>query len=816
MKLVLSRSLSILLAWCTAHLLPAQFGAEHEASVEGPVSVRPADIDSDGDLDLVVGTRAGLGWLENTDGAGTMAAFASIGAVDIFVHVDDLDADGDPDIVSSVDLNGGIRWYANAGAGNFGAPQIISASASASDLVSGDLDGDGDHDLVFAMENGDVAWCANTDGLGTFGALQTIATAQAADGVQCTDLDGDGLNDVLWSNHAAGPVSYALNLGGGTLGPVQTIAGCQLGRIADIDGDGLGDLVSYSSASSAISWQRNLGGSFDPVLQVVGTGIAAPTDIVLEDLNGDGAFDVGVTEQFPDRLVWYANEDGTGGFGSEQEAGSGLSAPRSPVVGDLDGDGDGELIATSIGQQRYVWYDNLSMASFTISGRAYNDRDNNGVFGGTDHGLAGVAVQLSDGTTAYTNAAGMYFFQVAAGTYTIEVDTMTGWAFSTPDPTLTVNVPFTGEASLGNDFAFSAQGSSPELTPVLATGPRKCGYEIHYWLDVTNTGNEVGSATLVLTLDPLNTFASSEPAYTAHSGQHYTWDLHDLAPTHSRRVLVRVLVPSPEYIGTTVVDSLRSELRQSGTLVHAATWVEEHTLTCSYDPNDKQVMPVGATAQHFVATGQRLTYTIRFQNTGTAPADDVVVFDTLDTDLDPATFEILGASHTMQVSMTQDHVLRFAFPNIQLPDSGANEPASHGHVTFSIEPYAGTPDLSVAENAADIVFDLNAPVRTNTVFNTFSAGYVGLNEMGPGTAPSSLTLRPNPITGVSILQLPEGSGETRLTLLDARGTTVREWSAPAGTQVLVDRTGLSSGLYHLRVWDGVAGSGPIMIRAMVY
>jgi len=815
MKLSLSRGLSILLVACAGQTLRAQFGLEHAIPIEGPVSVAPVDLDLDGDVDLVAGTRAGLGWLQNTDGQGTMGALVGIGAADIFVHAADLDADGDPDIVSSVDLNGGIRWYANAGAGTFGAPQTISAALSASDIRSSDLDGDGDPDLVFALENGDVAWSANTDGAGSFGALQTIATAQAAEDMQCADLDGDGLQDLLWSNRAMGPVHFALNQGGGSMGPIQTVTGSQLGRVADIDGDGLDDLISYSSASSALSWQRNLGGAFDAVLHDIGTGIASPTDLVAADLNGDGTIDVAVAEQFPDRLVWYANEDGAGGFGAEQEAGSALSAPRSPAIGDLDGDGDAELIATSVGQQRYVWYDNLSLASFTISGRVFNDRDNNGVFGGIDHGLNGMAVRLSDGSVAYTNAAGMYSFQVASGTYTIEVDTLSGWAFTASDPELTVNVPFTGEASLGNDFAFSATGSVPELTPVLTTSPRKCGYEILYWLDVTNTGNEVGEASLALSLDPLNTFVSSEPAFDSRSGQRFTWDLHDLAPTHARQVLVRVLVPSAENIGTTVVDSLRSELRQMGNVVHSTVWTEAHTLTCAYDPNDKQVMPEGATPQHFVATGLHLTYTIRFQNTGTAPAEHVVVIDTLDAHLDPATLEIMGASHTMHVSMTQDHVLRFDLPNIQLPDSGSNEPASHGHVTFRIGPDAGLPDLTVVENSADIVFDVNAPVRTNTVFNTFSEGYVGLGDAGTGSATLVPVIRPNPITDVSMVQLPEAAGPVRMTFSDVRGTVVREWTVPAGVPARVERTGLAPGMYYLRATCADARFMPFLIKAVV-
>ena len=797
-----------------AGTLQAQFGSEHEIPIEGPVSVRAADLDADGDADLVVGSRAVLGWFENTDGAGTMGSLVTIGSTEIFVHVADLNADGEQDIVCSLDASGGIRWRAGLGAGSFAAAVTISPTDAAVAIASTDLDQDGDPDLVFAMENGNIEWAENTDGLGTFSAPGSIAAGQSADHVQAVDLDGNGSPDLLWSNSIAGPTSYALNQGGGVMGPVQTHGTGQLGRAVDVDGDGLADLVSYLSASSTISWQRNLGGSFDPSLVSVGTGVMSPSDMIGADLNGDGSLDLAVTEQYPDRLVWYANDDGNGSFGEEQEVGGGLMAPRSPIVADLDGDGDGELMSASVGQQRYVWYDNLSQASYIIAGRVYNDLDHDGSFGGVDHGLAGIQVRIAGGATTYTNASGVYSFEVIPGNYTVEMSSMDGWDF-TADSSLTVNVPFTGEAALGNDLGLFADSDQPELTPVLTTAPRKCGYVINYWLNVTNSGNQVGDASLSLTLDPLNTFVSSEPAFSTHSGQNYGWDLHDLAPTHARQVWVTVLVPSAESIGATIVDTLRSELRQGGTLVHSGVWIEEHLLTCSFDPNDKEVVPIGQTPQHLVATGQRLNYTIRFQNTGTAPADNVLVIDTLDADLDLSTLELTGASHAMHLSITQDNVMQFFFPDIQLPDSGSNEVASHGFVGFSIEPRPALPDMTVAENAADIVFDLNAPVRTNTVFNTFSEAYVGIQDESMAAAGPDLVIWPNPLTSTSLVHLPGNQGPLQLIMIDVRGQVVRTWNVQNSATVVIDRAGLRAGLYQLSYIPADRSTPPSLARLVV-
>jgi hypothetical protein len=64
-----------------------------------------------------------------------------------------------------------------------------------------------------------------------------------------------------------------------------------------------------------------------------------------------------------------------------------------------------------------------------------------------------------------------------------------------------------------------------------------------------------------------------------------------------------------------------------------------------------------------------------------------------------------------------DGELVFTFDGIQLPDSGANEPESHGFVTFRASPLEGTPSGTTIANTAEIYFDLNAPVITNTVSN---------------------------------------------------------------------------------------------------
>ncbi|RDC61641.1 DUF7619 domain-containing protein [Adhaeribacter pallidiroseus] len=139
----------------------------------------------------------------------------------------------------------------------------------------------------------------------------------------------------------------------------------------------------------------------------------------------------------------------------------------------------------------------------------------------------------------------------------------------------------------------------------------------------------------------------------------------------------------------------------------------------SYDPNDKQVSPIGITKRHYIKATDELEYLIRFQNTGTDVAYKVVVVDTLSEELDIASLRVGAASHPFiyTVSGKGKPVLTFTFNNINLPDHKTNEPASHGFVKFTIAQTPDNPKGTRIINAAYNYFDYNAPVKTNEVFN---------------------------------------------------------------------------------------------------
>jgi len=142
-------------------------------------------------------------------------------------------------------------------------------------------------------------------------------------------------------------------------------------------------------------------------------------------------------------------------------------------------------------------------------------------------------------------------------------------------------------------------------------------------------------------------------------------------------------------------------------------------VACPCDPNDKAVIPQGCGPFGNVNKDERFTYRIRFQNVGYGPAHDVIIKDILDSDLDISTFRLLSSSHTItHLQLYPGNELVISLEGIELPDSTADFEGSHGSIHYVIEPKADLPDGTEITNHADIYFDNNEAVTTNTTLNT--------------------------------------------------------------------------------------------------
>lgn len=161
-------------------------------------------------------------------------------------------------------------------------------------------------------------------------------------------------------------------------------------------------------------------------------------------------------------------------------------------------------------------------------------------------------------------------------------------------------------------------------------------------------------------------------------------------------------------------------------------------VTASFDPNDKLVKPARDIFPNQVVEGQWLDYTVRFQNTGTDTALNILLIDTLSSNLNLSTLEMLTASHpyTFQI---KNKTLEWKFDNIYLPDSNTNELLSHGFVRYRIQMKKTLIQNDAVTNTAYIGFDYNEYVQTNT---TITKVIDSVTSICPGT--SAFIVIPSP------------------------------------------------------------------------
>lgn len=368
-----------------------------------------------------------------------------------------------------------------------------------------------------------------------------------------------------------------------------------------------------------------------------------------------------------------------------------------------------------------------------VAGRVVHDQTNDCIYtSGTDIPVNGAVVTLSPGGhTLTTSADGNYGGWIPLGSYTASylLPGCRSWICPVAG-THPVSILTSLSSDVGNDFHFGNTPNCADLETSIWTSILRPGFTVGTWVTFRNNGpvtytNAVGT----FTLPPMLAIQSIYPAPTTVSGNTITWNIPSLAPNAQFGGSVQVTVPPNIGLGTTL--QFTSSLPSSGIdyNLNNNNAIHYGDTQGSFDPNDKQVWddqgyPADGPVDPNTAT---LKYLIRFQNTGTDTAFNIFVRDTLDALLDPATIHVIGSSHPYQFSMNGTGNVQFTFPNILLVDSFHNEPLSHGWIQYEIALDAGLPIGTVIPNNADIYFDFNAPVATNTTHTTLcpqvSAGF---------------------------------------------------------------------------------------------
>lgn len=236
------------------------------------------------------------------------------------------------------------------------------------------------------------------------------------------------------------------------------------------------------------------------------------------------------------------------------------------------------------------------------------------------------------------------------------------------------------------------------------------------------------------------------------------------------------------------------------------------------DPNDKTGFPLGVGNTHTIHRNQEIEYLIRFQNVGTDTAENVVIRDTLSTDLDIFSVRSGVSSHPYHFRMYGARILEWTFSSIQLPDSSSGEAASHGFIKFNVKQQPDLPYGTIINNRAGIYFDFEEPVITNTYFHTVSP---------PQTMPIATIVRnvsesvylyviPNPFSQTATIEIEglENYNNLSFEMYNLFGQTFRASQLPDDSRFEIERGDLPGGVYffQLKQNNRVISNGKMVVN----
>ena len=216
----------------------------------------------------------------------------------------------------------------------------------------------------------------------------------------------------------------------------------------------------------------------------------------------------------------------------------------------------------------------------------------------------------------------------------------------------------------------------------------------------------------------------------------------------------------------------------------------------SYDPNNKTVSLPEVIAPDIQ---DEFMYTIHFQNTGTAPAQDIYIDDTLSSYLDWSTFELLRSSHPVEVLNVGNGVKRFVFEGIWLPDSTSNLTESQGYVSFKIKEKSTNGEGTEILNTAYIYFDHNPAIITNTTYNINSSDQLGVN----GQDENTIVVYPNP--AFSSLKVVSAVNMEIIEILSITGEQCLKIQGGESSKIISVHH-LEPGIYFLKITAGTKES----------
>ncbi len=312
--------------------------------------------------------------------------------------------------------------------------------------------------------------------------------------------------------------------------------------------------------------------------------------------------------------------------------------------------------------------------------------------------------------------SGSYGFPVPHGSYTV-LSSLSNNAFQVT-PQL-VDVDLTMQEKISQDFCISPTANLTENVSIkiIPLDTPRPGFESSYKIVIRNIGNTAATGEFYFYYDSEHLeYLSSDPEMML-SEDYLLYSFEELLPFEEEEIHVTFRLNSPMDTpplnnGDVINFKGYVDLYQGTRDIGIQACLDQEVVN-SYDPNDKRCLQ----GEYLLDTlvGGYIDYMIRFENTGTASAVNVLIEDEIDQEVfNISTLRLVDASHEVQVIVEEDKA-SFVFADIDLP---FEDDFNDGYVVFEIQTLDNLEKDRVLSNNAEIFFDFNFPIITNTFVTT--------------------------------------------------------------------------------------------------
>jgi len=407
---------------------------------------------------------------------------------------------------------------------------------------------------------------------------------------------------------------------------------------------------------------------------------------------------------------------------------------------------------------------------YRILGHTTFDENRNGC-DAFDQPMPYLKFNISNGISSgalISDVTGNYLIPVGPGTHTMTPTIENPEFFTITPPSVTVNFPQAG--FLAQDFCVAPNGINPNLEIMMfPISDARPGFDASYRIVYKNIGNTVQSGLVRLIFDDnVLDVITVLPTETSQTTDNLYWDFSDLQPFESRTLDLVFNINSPTETppvsgGHLLQFSAIIETPATETTLYDNIFNFDQVVVNSFDPNDK--ICIEGTKITPEMAGKYVHYKIRFENTGTANAQNIVVKDMIDlSKFDVNSLAPMDGSHPFVTKILNGNRVEFIFENINLPFADAN---NDGYVVFKIKT---KPNLVVGNsfsNSASIYFDYNFPIVTNTATTVISALAVSDFQFS-----DYFTLYPNPAGNVLYMKSKKDANISSISVYNVLGQLV--------------------------------------------